>query len=433
MTIESWFYALGVALLAAGLPLFSYLAIIYREMGRMTTGRVHEHLDLFEAEIEPRLHLERKSAARTFRLLAHFWLVFLVVETTRGLVYFVPGTWEALLEFCVFVGLEVIVGMHFLPDMLLYRTTGRWLIPFLPLIRAAAWLVWPVRVFLDGAESLARISEQEPGSPENERADNEAIGALVEAAEEEGILERGQAELIEQVVEFSDKRVREVMTPRPDIVAISADAPLSELRLRFVETHFSRLPVYEKNLDDIFGAVFAQDLLQIPESDLARLRARELTHPVLLVPETKSGSELLKEMRQKGQEMAVVIDEHGSVAGIATAEDLFEEIVGEAGGEGRLPRADVVRQPDSAYVVRGSVSIGSIEELLGIHFGENADATVTTIAGLLSHLLGRVPETGDDVDLEGYRFEVLEANQRKVLRVRIRQHAAGAAPAAARA
>jgi putative hemolysin len=427
VTLESWLYVLSVVLVASGLPVFAYLAIVYRELSRVTTGRVHEHLEIFEAEIEPRLHMQRRHAARTFRLLMHFWLAFLIVEMTRGVVYFVPGTWEAFLEFLVFLGMSVIGGMHFLPDMLLYRTTGRWLTPLVPLLRVFAWLVWPVRVFLDGAESLARISEQEPGSVAKERADSEAMEALVEAAEEEGILEHDEAALIEQVVEFSDKRVREVMTPRPDIVAVSADATLVELRRRFVETRFSRLPVFEKTLDDIFGVVFAQDLLQVPEQEMSGRRVRELVRHVLLVPETKSGSDLLREMRQKGQPMAVVIDEHGSVAGIVTVEDLVEEIVGElgggAGGEGRPPRADVVREPDGAYVVRGSVSISSIEELLGVRFGERADEAVTTIAGLLSHVLSRVPSPEDHIDLEGYRFEVLEANQRKVLRVRIRKQA----------
>ncbi len=428
--MESWIYAFAVALLAAGLPVFSYLAITYRELGRVTTGRVHEHLDIFEAEIEPRFRMDRRRAGRSFRLLAHFWLAFLVLQTTRGVVYFVPGTWEAIFESSVFLCLEVVIAMHFLPEFLLVRTTGRWLIPLVPVIRVLMWLVWPFRAFLDLAGSLARISEPESGSSDGHRAESEGIEALVEAAQEDGILERDEAELIEQVVEFSDKRVREVMTPRPDIVVISADATLADLRKRFVETQYSRLPVYEKSLDDIFGIVFAQDLLRIPETELAGRRVRELVRPVLLVPETKMGSELLKEMRQKGQQMAVIIDEHGSVAGIATVEDLVEEIVGEIGGEGRHPAADVVRESDGAYVVRGSVGITNIEELLGIHFGKDADETVTTIAGLLSHVLGRVPGPGDEIDLEGYRFEVLEANQRKVLRVRIRKLSVAAKPAA---
>jgi putative hemolysin len=424
---STWLYGLSVVLVAVGLPVFSYLAIVYRELGRVTTGRVHENLDIFEAEIEPRFHLPRRHAARSFRLVAHFWLAFVILEMTRGIVYFLPGTWEALLEYVVFLGFAVVLGMHFLPDMLLYRTTGRWLIPLVPVLRVFAWLVWPVRVFLDGAESLARISEQEPGTAGGAAGDSEAMEALVEAAEEEGILEPDQADLIEQVMEFSDKRVRDVMTPRPDIVAISADATLQELRKRFVETRFSRLPVFETAPDDIVGAVFAQDLLQVPEPEMGRRRARELARHALFVPETKSVSALLKEMRRKNEQMAVVIDEHGSVAGIVTVEDLVEEIVG-AGGQ---PVADVARDADGSYVVRGNVSISNIEELLGIHFGESADETVMTIAGLLSHVLGRVPAKGDHMELEGHRFEVLEANQRKVLRVRIRRAAVKAASEAA--
>lgn len=425
----SWIYALGVVMLGVGLPIFSYLTLIYRELGRMNTGRIHEHLEIFEAEIEPKLRIRRKSGGRTFRILGHFWLAFLVLETTRGVVYFVPGTWESVVEFCVFLSLEVVIAMHFIPDMLLYRTTGRWLLPLLPLIRAAMWLVWPVRVFLEGAESLARISEQEPEKTDEQRTE-ERIEALVEAAEEEGIIAADQADLIEQVVEFSDKRVREVMTPRPDIVAIAADAPLEELHAKVIETRYSRIPVFEKTLDDIFGVVNAQDLLHIADQDLPKRKVRELVRPILFMPETKAGSELLREMRQKGQPLAVIIDEHGSVAGIATAEDLVEEIVGERWIGGKPPAPDVVREADGGLVMRGSMAIRDVEELLSVKFGENSAETVTTIAGLLSHVSGKVPGPGDKVELGGHRFEVLEANQRKVLRLRIRKIGA-AAPAKA--
>jgi putative hemolysin len=427
MNMLRWVYALGVVVLALGLPVFSYLTLIYRELGRMTTGRFHEHLDIFEAEIEPKLRIKRRSGGRTFRILGHFWLAFLVLETTRGVVYFVPGRWESFVQFCVFLALEVVIAMHFIPDMLLYRTTGRWLLPLLPVIRGFMWLVWPVRVFLEGAESLARISEQDVQKTEEQRTE-EGIEALVEAAEEEGIIEPEQADLIEQVVEFSDKRVREVMTPRPDIVAISAESTLEELHAKVVETKFSKLPVYEKSLDDIFGVVYAQDLLHIADQDLPRRKVRELVKPILFMPETKAGSDLLREMRQRGLPMAVVIDEHGTVAGLATVEDLVEEIVGESGFDDKQPAPDVVREPDGGLVMRGSMAIGDAEDLLGVKFGDKADDAVTTMAGLLSHVSGKVPAPGDKVDLEGYRFEVLEANQRKVLRLRIRRQAAAVAP-----
>jgi CBS domain containing-hemolysin-like protein len=418
-----WVYTLGTILLALSLPIFSYLTLIYRELGRMTTGRIHEHLDIFEAEIEPHLKINRRSGGRTFRIIGHFWLAFLVLETTRGVVYFVPGRWESFLEFIVFLTLEVVILMHFLPDMLLYRTTGRWLLPFLPLIRATMWLVWPVRIFLEGAESLARIAEPESERTAEQRTE-EGIEALVEAAEEEGIIEPEQGDLIEQVVEFSDKRVREVMTPRPDIVAIAADATLEDLHAKVVGTRFARIPVYEKSLDDIYGVAYAQDLLHIADQDLPKRKVRELAHPVMFIPETKAGSELLREMRQKNHPIAIVIDEHGLVAGLATVEDLVEEIVGESGRDDKQPAPDVVREPDGGLVMRGSMSIDNVEDLLGVHFGKKSDEAVTTIAGLLSHVSGRVPAPGDKVDLEGYRFEVLEANQRKVLRLRIRKRPA---------
>jgi putative hemolysin len=412
-----WSYIISVLVLALGLPIFSYLTLIYRELGRITTGRIHEHLDIFEAEIEPKLKINRRSGGRTFRILGHFWLAFVVLETTRGVVYLVPNRLEAGVQFLVFLTLEVVIAMHFIPDMLLYRTTGRWLLPLLPLIRVAMWLVWPIRVFLEGAESLARISEHEVERTEEQRTE-EGIGALVEVAEEEGIIEPDQADLIEQVVEFSDKRVREVMTPRPNVVALQADASLEEMHDKYVEKKFAKMPVFQKSLDDIAGVVHVQDLLQIADTDLPKRKVRELMKPALFVPETKLGSDLLKEMRQKDQSMVIVIDEHGTVAGIATVEDLVEEIVGESGPDHLKPAPDAVREHDGSLVLRGSMSIREAEQLLGIQFDENIDETVTTIAGLLSTISGKVPAPGDKVDLGGFRFEVLEANQRKVLRLR---------------
>src|SRR5262245_32499762 len=171
MSGYSWLFALGVVLRASFLPVYSYLTLIYRELGRMNAGPVHEHLDIFEAEIEPKLKINRRSGGRAFRILGHFWLSFLVLETTRGVVYFVPNKWEALLELSVFIALEVVVAMHFIPDLLLYRTTGRWLLRLLPMIRVSLWLVWPFRVFVEGAETLARISEKEMEKTEEQRTE----------------------------------------------------------------------------------------------------------------------------------------------------------------------------------------------------------------------------------------------------------------------
>src|SRR2546425_11736338 len=154
--------------------------------------------------------------------------------------------------------------------------------------------------------------------------------------------------MIEQVVEFSDKRVRDVMTPRPDIVAIPATASIEEFRNIAVETRFSRIPVYDGSIEEIAGIAYARDLLQIPDSEAARRSVRELMRPALFVPETKLGSQLLKEMRQKNQQVAIVVDEYGSVAGLGTIEELNEEIVGEIGEKDHPHAPDVVREADGS-------------------------------------------------------------------------------------
>jgi len=213
-----------------------------------------------------------------------------------------------------------------------------------------------------------------------------------------------------------------MMTPRPDVVAISARATLEELRRRVVATKFSRLPVFDKSLDDIIGIVVARDMLEVPDRDASRRSVRELTRPALFVPEMKLGSELLKDMQRKNQQMAVVIDEYGLLAGVVTVEDLVEEIVGEIGEEDRRPVPDVIRESGGSMLVRGSVPVDKIAELFGVTLETAAQhSNVTTIAGLLSSVAGHVPKTGEIMQFDGVRFEVLEANQRKVLRVRARR------------
>lgn len=414
----TFLYVLAVSALGVGLVIFSYVDRIYRELGRVNKGRVREHLELFEAEVEPHFRLERARATTGFRLLANLWLVLVTAETARGVIVFVPGTWDALLQALVYVLVEVLLLSQFIPDFLLARTKGRWLIRLALVIRGFLWIVWPFRALLDLAGSLARISDEQhaDGFPEHE----EGIGALVDAAEQEGILDPGEAQMIEQVVEFSDKRVLEFMTPRPEVIAIPANVTIADLRKVLINTKFSRIPVYEDSLDDIIGVAFARDLLQIPESEAATRTVRELARPAFFVPETKHGSDLLKEMQRRNQQMAIVVDEHGSVAGIVTVEDLVEEIIGEIGEDDRVPSPDAVRETDGSLILRGSVSVEKVQELFGVEWDVSGEESATTIGGLLNHVAGHVPTAGEHLDYGGLRFEILEANQRKVLRVRAR-------------
>jgi CBS domain containing-hemolysin-like protein len=418
----TFLYFLAIAALGVGLVIFSYIDRIYRELGRVTTGRVHEHLEIFEAEIEPHFHLDRARAILGFRLLANLWLVMVTAETARGVIVFVPGTWDALAQALVYVLVEVLLLSQFIPDFLLVRTSSRWLLQLALVIRGFLWIVWPFRAVLELAISIAHISDETPA--DGSSVQQEGIEALVDAAEQEGILEPEEAEMIEQVVEFSDKRVLEFMTPRPDVVAITAGSNLEQLRKMMIESRFSRLPVYEQSLDDVIGVALARDLLQVPEGDGAKRTVRELARPAMFVPETKRGSDLLKEMQRRNQQMAIVVDEHGSVAGIVTVEDLVEEIIGEIGEDGHVPAPDAVREPDGSLVLRGSVSLETVQELFGVDLNVTGEESATTIAGLLNHVAGHVPTQGEHLDYGGLQFEILEANQRKVLRLRARRPAA---------
>jgi putative hemolysin len=427
MDLKMYLYTAAVLLLTAGLPVFAYLDRVYRELNGISTGRVRSHLQSFEAEIEPRFKMERRRLAHSFNLIARLWLVLVAAFTARGVIFFVPSTWQAAAEMIVFLGAEVVVLMQFLPALLMSGVKGNWISPLVPVVRAFLWIVYPIEAVLDGIVSLLRLSEEEQSAPVVEQS----IEAFVDAATEEGIIEQDEARLIEQVVEFGEKRVRDVMTPRPDVVAIKAGATLEDLRELIVETKFSRVPVHEKTLDDIVGIVFARDMLEVPDHERGHRHVRERMRPALFVPETKFGSDLLKEMQRKNQQMAIVIDEYGLMAGVATIEDLVEEIVGEIGEEDRRPAPAVLREAGGAMVLRGSVPVDKVTELFGISLESVAEqANATTIAGLLNRVAGHVPRTGEIIDADGLRFEVLEANQRKVLRVRARRLAASAASSA---
>jgi CBS domain containing-hemolysin-like protein len=418
-------YTLGVLALTAGLPVFAYLDRVYRELGRATTGRIHAHLEVFEAEIEPRFRMERRRASLAFSLLARLWLVLVAAVTARGVIFFATGTWEAAVEMVVFLGAEVTVLMHFVPSLLLLGGRGSWVSPLVPVVRLLLWIIWPLQAILEMLVSVLHLSEDDQSAPAVEQ---QSIGDFVDAAAEEGIIEHDEARLIEQVIEFGEKRVRDVMTPRPDVVAIRASATLEELKDLVVETKYSRLPVYEKSLDDIAGIVMSRDMLEVPDQEAGRRVVRELVRPALFVPETKFGSELLKEMQEKNQQMAIVIDEYGLMAGVVTVEDLVEEIVGEIGEEDRRPAPDVIREAGGTMVLRGSVPVDKVAELFCVRLDATSEhAGAATIAGLLNNVAGHVPRTGEVIESDGLRFEVLEANQRKVLRVRARLRGASTA------
>ncbi|MEP7270648.1 MAG: hemolysin family protein [Acidobacteriota bacterium] len=271
---------------------------------------------------------------------------------------------------------------------------------------------------------LRRLQRDE--EPESEHAGEQTddvveLKALIDVGEEEGILEESEGAMIQSIIRFSDRKVGEVMTPRPNIVAIEAGASLEAVRDLMIESKYSRLPVYREQLDHIEGIIYVRDLLACWAQGTASRTAVKLARATYFVPETKPIDELLREMQKAKVQMAIVIDEYGGLAGLVTLEDLIEEIVGEIEDEDepdpQAAEADIVVEEDGSYVVRGNVEVGKIERLFGI---ELAADDFTTVAGLVINQLGQMPAVGETLSFRDLLFEVLGVDERRVSRVRIR-------------
>jgi putative hemolysin len=216
-------------------------------------------------------------------------------------------------------------------------------------------------------------------------------------------------------VQFSEKTVRDAIKPRPEIVAVPTNTTVEQFVEMLRTKHFSRVPVFEGTIHNIVGIVYAQDVLQVADSEaVSRTVDTIMRTDVDFVPESKLGSDLLREMQRGNIRMAIVVDEYGGVAGLVTIEDLVEEIVGEIGDE--REKAEVVRENDHTYLVPGNMDIDRLAELFGVRPEGKESATV---AGLVSELAGRIPRKGEVVEEDGLRFEVLESTERRVVRVRI--------------
>jgi putative hemolysin len=342
-------------------------------------------------------------------------LTIAAIAMLVGFTVFREGGWGVyeVVEAGLSIVLIVILFQRFLPFVLFSRTSGHWLRHFVLLLRLLIYLVLPVTLVLGFLQSVASLTkERSDQSPETPA---EAVDALIEAGQEEGILQEGDRDLIQSVVEFSGKIVRDAMKPRPEMVAVPVETTVEQVVEMLKKKPFSRIPVYENSLHNIKGILFTQDILQVPDTE-AHTRTVDtlMRRDVYFVPESKLVSDLLREMQRNNIRMAIVVDEYGGVAGLVTIEDLVEEIVGEIGDEHE--KADVVRENENSYVVPGNMDVDRLDELLGIR-PEGHDSA--TIAGLISEIAGHIPRRGEVVEDEGLRFEILDSTDRKVERVRI--------------
>jgi CBS domain containing-hemolysin-like protein len=281
----------------------------------------------------------------------------------------------------------------------------------------------PNTVFVRFFFSVASLAEK-PVTPEEETAVD--VEALLEAGEEEGILEENDIDLVRSAVEFGDKLVREVMTPRPEVFAVPAATTLEKFLELLREHNFSRVPVYSGSIDNVTGIAFAHDLLQITDEEARTRTVASIQREAAFVPETKRGYELLREMQREKQHMRIVIDEYGGVSGLVTIEDLLEQIVGNIKDEHEEETLieDPQREPGGVWLVPGNFPVDQLPELFGesVALSELDEAyEATTLGGLVSEIEGRIPLPGEVVLLEsvGMKMEIVASTDRRVDRLRV--------------
>jgi len=399
--------------LLALLALVSYVDRLHAEMGKFLAREFEENIEAYEQQVEPRLHVSRERAALSMAVLTQICMASIGVLI--GYVLFMEKRWVVLdlVQAAVSLILIIVIFNRLLPYVFFVRTRGEWLAHWVPVLRMLIYLSLPATLILGFALSVTSLSK-EHGERESEHP-SEAVDALIEAGQEEGILEESDRALIQSVVEFGDKTVREVMTPRPEIVAAPVTATIAEFTELVKKYPYSRIPVYEGDIDHIKGIVYAKDLLQVPDVEAHTKTVRDLMKTdVYFVPETKRGSELLREMQRDNVRLAVVVDEYGGVGGVVTIEDLVEEIVGEIRDEHE--KAEVEKESETSYIFNGNTDVDLLEKLLGVRPGEKE---ATTIAGLVSELAGHIPKAGEIFRENGLRFEVIESTERRVDRVRV--------------
>lgn len=405
--------ALALLILFGLLTLVSYVDRVYSEIGKFLSREFQENIDSFEQTVEPRLGVSRERAALSMAVLAQ--LITVAIAMLVAFTVFRDRAWSIweILQATLSLILVVIIFNRFLPFVLFSRTKGLWLAQWVWLLQGLIYVLLPVTLVLGFLQSVASLTKEHANEQPDTQA--EAVDALIEAGQEEGILDESNRDLIQSVVEFGEKTVREAMKPRPDIVAVPTNATVEQFVELLRKKPFSRVPVYEGTIHNIKGIVYAQDVLQVPDTE-ARTRTVDtlMRKDMYFVPESKLGSDLLREMQKNNIRMAIVVDEYGGVAGLVTIEDLVEEIVGEIRDE--HDKADAVRENEHSYVVAGNMDVDRLDELFGMKLEGKESATV---GGLVSELAGRIPQKGEVIEEDGLRFEIVESTERRVERVRI--------------
>jgi CBS domain containing-hemolysin-like protein len=420
----SWTTIVLLVLVALVDTFAAYISRVYSEFGKILPREVQDNLDEWEENVEPLLGLTREHAALCAAVLQQLTLGTIALAVGAVLFDRAPHagrpTSAEIAQAVLVVLLVLVFCNQILPNLLFTQTKGRWAARLVWPIRLLLWVMTPITAVIRFFFSLAALAEA-PAKQDEEPAPD--VESLLEAGEEEGILEESDRDLVRSAVEFGDKLVREVMTPRPQIFAVQQSITLETFLEKLKEHNYSRVPVYDRTLDSITGIAFAHDLLQISDEEARSRTVASIQQPAVFVPETKRGYELLREMQKEKQHMRVVIDEYGGVAGLVTIEDLLEEIVGDIRDEHEKDAhtGDPQKEPSGAWVVPGDFPVGELARLFGGEFELDDEYEATTVGGLVSEVEGRIPLPGEVVLLEhsGLRIQVVASTDRRVDRLRI--------------
>ncbi len=392
--------------------LVTSIQVMYLESLRIRSRELPS-LEYFKESIEPKIGLTTEKGALTFSLVKHVGLT-VIGCLLLAITYDKASLGEAITGSVLIGSMIVLVCTHLVPQLIYRKSSGQKLMVFVPVLKAVALLVAPLSWTVEFMSSLFGLDggTATDVSPHAE----EPIQALINAGEEEGIIKADDRELIQSVVAFGGKTVREVLTPRPKIVAIAADASLEELRGLAKAEQYSRMPVYEGDIDSVAGFVHVRDMFELDEKDRAKKTVRDILRPIRTVPESKPVADLLREMQEEGAHMAVAVDEYGSTAGVVTMEDMVEEIVGEIHDE-HEPERDVKKEADGSYVLSGSFDLDRLKELLDYATPEGTEST--TVGGLVTEWLGHVPRVGEEAQRDGLVIRAMAGNNLRVDRVRV--------------
>ena len=330
-----------------------------------------------------------------------------------------------LVFFALLVGLAItVIFRQVLPRLIIRTNPEDKFLFLLPVVRPLYRIVYAAtRPFFAPSRSKEQRLEATvaPDTAEDRSDDgDEDFQALMEVGEAEGIIEEEERELIESMVEFSDTRAGEIMTPRTELCAVPIGTTVREARNLMIEEKYSRLPVYRGSVDNIEGVIYVRDLLQAWADGLEDESIEEMIRDAYFVPETKSASDLLKSMQVNHVQIAIVIDEYGGVAGIVTLEDIIEEIVGEIEDEDIEEEEiiEIIEGEEGFWDVLGSTEIDKIERLFDV---ELEDDEYTTVAGMITSEAGYVPKTGETLTLRGLEARILRSDEKRVSLVRLRR------------